>query len=81
MAVYRDRSQDQGRMPKLKQWLWEAKTKAGEVKKGEMEALDAAAVDARLEVAAACIAGQGEEEAPARLKFPQLGGGVRARTS
>lgn len=29
-------------------WLWEAKTKQGEVKKGEMEANDAAAVDARL---------------------------------
>jgi len=29
-------------------WLWEAKTKQGEVKKGEMEASDAAAVDARL---------------------------------
>jgi type IV pilus assembly protein PilC len=29
-------------------FLWEAKTKAGEVKKGEMEATDAAAVDSRL---------------------------------
>lgn len=29
-------------------WLWEAKTKGGEVKKGEMEAADAEAVDARL---------------------------------
>lgn len=29
-------------------FLWEAKTKSGEVKKGEMEAQDAAAVDARL---------------------------------
>jgi type IV pilus assembly protein PilC len=29
-------------------WLWEAKTKQGEIKKGEMEANDAAAVDARL---------------------------------
>ncbi|MBM4784022.1 MAG: type II secretion system F family protein [Archangiaceae bacterium] len=29
-------------------FLWEAKTKSGEVKKGEMEANDAAAVDARL---------------------------------
>jgi type IV pilus assembly protein PilC len=29
-------------------FLWEAKTKSGEVKKGEMEASDAAAVDARL---------------------------------
>src|SRR5689334_1945824 len=29
-------------------WIWEAKTRNGEVKKGEMEAGDAAAVDARL---------------------------------
>ena len=29
-------------------WLWEAKTKQGEIKKGEMEANDAGAVDARL---------------------------------
>src|SRR5215469_16309200 len=29
-------------------WLWEAKTKAGEVKKGEMEANDAEAVNTRL---------------------------------
>jgi type IV pilus assembly protein PilC len=30
------------------QWLWEAKTKSGETKKGEMEASDADAVNARL---------------------------------
>jgi type IV pilus assembly protein PilC len=30
------------------QFLWEAKTRGGEVKKGEMEAMDAGAVDARL---------------------------------
>ncbi len=30
------------------QWLWEAKTKQGEVKKGEMEAGDQASVEARL---------------------------------
>jgi type IV pilus assembly protein PilC len=29
-------------------WIWEAKTKQGEIKKGEMEAGDAAAVNARL---------------------------------
>jgi type IV pilus assembly protein PilC len=33
---------------KTTQWLWEAKTKSGEVKKGEMEASDAEAVNARL---------------------------------
>src|SRR5438270_11126315 len=29
-------------------WIWEAKTKQGEIKKGEMEANDAGSVDARL---------------------------------
>src|SRR4051794_33270775 len=33
---------------KIPQWMWEARTKAGDLKKGEMEANDAAAVDARL---------------------------------
>lgn len=34
--------------PKNAVWLWEAKTKSGDVKKGEMEASDAEAVSARL---------------------------------
>ena len=34
--------------PKPKQWVWEAKNRSGETKKGEMEALDAGAVDTRL---------------------------------
>ena len=29
-------------------WLWEAKSKQGEVKKGEMEAMEAGSVEARL---------------------------------
>lgn len=33
---------------KVTLWLWEARTKSGELKKGEMEAVDAAAVDNRL---------------------------------
>jgi type IV pilus assembly protein PilC len=33
---------------KTAQWLWEAKTKGGETKKGEMEASDSEAVNARL---------------------------------
>jgi type IV pilus assembly protein PilC len=46
-------AQTQPAAPKAKKssvpvFLWEAKTKSGEVKKGEMEASDAAAVDARL---------------------------------
>ena len=33
---------------KLPVWVWEAKTKAGEIKRGEMEASDKASVEARL---------------------------------
>src|SRR5687768_4996252 len=33
---------------KTTQWLWEARTKSGELKKGEMEAMDAEAVNNRL---------------------------------
>ncbi len=57
--------------PKPKQWVWEAKTRAGEVKKGEMEARRRrrgghAAQGAR------ALPGQGQEEARAQLRFPQL---------
>src|SRR5204863_1298799 len=34
--------------PKLPIWVWEGKTKTGEVKKGEVEAADEAAVQQRL---------------------------------
>ena len=34
--------------PKPKQWVWEARNRSGEIKRGEMEALDASAVDTRL---------------------------------
>src|SRR5215472_1881168 len=60
--------------PKPKQWLWEAKTRAGEVKKGEMEALDASAVDTRLK--ALGLSPVKVKKKPAELRLPQLGSGV-----
>jgi type IV pilus assembly protein PilC len=60
--------------PKPKQWLWEAKTRAGEVKKGEMEAMDAAAVDTRLK--ALGLSPVKVKKKPAELRLPQLGSGV-----
>jgi type IV pilus assembly protein PilC len=61
--------------PKL--WAWEARTRAGETKKGEMEALDSGAVDARLK-------GLGlspvkvKKKAP-EIRLPQIGSGVSGR--
>ena len=60
--------------PKPKQWLWEAKTRAGEVKKGEMEALDAGAVDTRLK--ALGLAPVKVKKKPTEIRLPQLGSGV-----
>ena len=63
--------------PKSKQWLWEAKTRAGEVKKGEMEALDAAAVDTRLKSLG--LSPVKVKKKPLELRFPQLGSGVSGK--
>src|SRR5262244_133955 len=60
--------------PKPKQWLWEAKTRAGEVKKGEMEALDAGAVDTRLK--ALGLAPVKVKKKPTDISFPTIGSGV-----
>jgi type IV pilus assembly protein PilC len=63
--------------PKTKQWAWEAKTRAGEVKKGEMEALDAAAVDTRLKSLG--LSPVKVKKKPLELRFPQLGSGVSGK--
>jgi type IV pilus assembly protein PilC len=63
--------------PKTKQWLWEAKTRAGEVKKGEMEALDAAAVDTRLKSLG--LSPVKVKKKPLEIRFPQLGSGVSGK--
>jgi type IV pilus assembly protein PilC len=63
--------------PKPKQWVWEARTRAGEVKKGEMEALDAAAVDTRLK-ALGLSPLKVKKKAP-ELRLPTIGGGVSGK--
>ena len=63
--------------PKPKQWLWEAKTRAGEVKKGEMEALDATAVDTRLK--ALGLSPVKVKKKPLELSLPSFGGGVSGK--
>jgi type IV pilus assembly protein PilC len=63
--------------PKPKQWLWEARTRSGEVKKGEMEALDAAAVDTRLK--ALGLSPVKVKKKPAEIHLPRLGSGVSSK--
>src|SRR5689334_4961425 len=63
--------------PKPKQWLWEARTRAGEVKKGEMEALDAGAVDTRLK--ALGLSPVKVKKKPMEIKLPQIGSGVSGK--
>ena len=63
--------------PRPKQWLWEARTRTGEVKKGEMEALDAAAVDTRLK--ALGLSPVKVKKKPAELHLPRLGSGVSSK--
>ncbi|HTS82439.1 MAG TPA: type II secretion system F family protein [Myxococcaceae bacterium] len=63
--------------PKPKQWLWEAKTRAGEVKKGEMEALDATAVDTRLK--ALGLSPVKVKKKPLEISLPSFGGGVSGK--
>jgi type IV pilus assembly protein PilC len=63
--------------PKAKQWVWEAKNRAGETKKGEMEALDAAAVDTRLK--ALGLSPVKVKKKSAELRMPTLGSGVSGK--
>ncbi len=63
--------------PKPRQWVWEARTRAGEVKKGEMEALDAAAVDTRLK--ALGLSPVKVKKKPAELRLPTIGSGVSGK--
>jgi type IV pilus assembly protein PilC len=63
--------------PKPKQWLWEARTRSGETKKGEMEALDASAVDTRLK--ALGLAPVKVKKKPAEFHLPQIGSGVSGK--
>ena len=63
--------------PKPKQWLWEARTRAGETKKGEMEALDAAAVDTRLK--ALGLSPIKVKKKPTEITLPKIGSGVSGK--
>ena len=63
--------------PKPKQWLWEAKNRSGEVKKGEMEALDAGAVDTRLK--ALGLSPVKVKKKPAEFRMPTIGSGVSGK--
>jgi type IV pilus assembly protein PilC len=63
--------------PKPKQWLWEARTRSGEVKKGEMEALDSAAVDTRLK--ALGLSPVKVKKKPPELRLPSIGSGVSGK--
>src|SRR5712692_11382557 len=55
-------------------WLWEARTKAGEVKKGEMEAMDADAVHHRLRSLGLMPDKVKKKPFEIHLKVPGLGG-------
>ncbi|HET9155951.1 MAG TPA: type II secretion system F family protein [Myxococcaceae bacterium] len=63
--------------PKPKHWVWEARTRAGEVKKGEMEALDAAAVDTRLK--ALGLSPVKVKKKAAEIVIPSFGSGVSSK--
>ncbi len=62
---------------KTSQWLWEAKTKGGETKKGEMEASDADAVNARLKSLG--LNPVKVKKKPMEINLPALGGGVTGK--
>src|SRR5262244_3183856 len=56
------------------QWLWEARTKAGELKKGEMEAVDAEAVNTRLRSLGLSPEKVKKKPLELRIKLPGIGG-------
>jgi len=58
-------------------WVWQARTKAGELKKGEMEALDGSTVETRIR--ALGLAPIKVKKKPAELHMPQLGSGVTGK--
>ena len=60
--------------PKLPIWVWEGKTKSGEVKKGEVEAPDEASVQQRLRAMALTNVKIKRKPIQISLKLPGLGG-------
>ncbi|MFN7132024.1 MAG: type II secretion system F family protein [Myxococcales bacterium] len=55
-------------------WVWEAKTKSGDVKKGEMEAADAEAVNARLRSLGYSPVKVKKKPVEINIKLPGMGG-------
>jgi type IV pilus assembly protein PilC len=62
---------------KPKHWVWQARTKAGELKKGEMEALDGSTVETRLR--ALGLAPVKVKKKPTEIRLPQWGSGVSGK--
>src|SRR5262249_44420389 len=60
--------------PKLPVWVWEGKTKSGEVKKGEVEAPDEASVQQRLRAMALTNVKIKKKPIQITLKLPGFGG-------
>src|SRR5437773_217482 len=59
---------------KIPIWVWEAKTKAGEVRKGEMEAADSGAVNNRLVSLGLVPVKVKKKPLDLNIKIPGLGG-------
>ncbi|HXX29624.1 MAG TPA: type II secretion system F family protein [Myxococcaceae bacterium] len=62
---------------KPRTWVWQARTKAGELKRGEMEALDGSTVETRLRSLG--LAPVKVKKKPAELRMPQIGSGVTGK--
>ena len=62
---------------KTRVWVWQARTKAGELKKGEMEALDGSTVETRLR--ALGLAPVKVKKKPIEIRLPQIGSGVTGK--
>jgi type IV pilus assembly protein PilC len=58
-------------------WVWQARTKAGELKKGEMEAHDSSTVETR--VRALGLSPIKVKKKPTEIHLPQLGSGVSGK--
>jgi type IV pilus assembly protein PilC len=75
MAVSATALRTTPKKPRL--WVWQARTKAGELKKGEMEALDGSTVETRLR--ALGLAPMKVKRKASELRLPQLGSGVTGK--
>ncbi len=68
------KASQQPKKPSANQWIWEAKTKTGEVKKGEMEAADMEAVNTRLRALGLNPTKVKRKPITINLKIPGMGG-------